>query len=315
MKKIILWISSFITLTATLAPSIALPAYAAWRFDTAVNDSVVSVSQNIDLTHNGTQWWVAGLRDFIIDIVKKVITPIVIIIGVLLAILWFYNMFGSTKEDDQKKWFNYILRGVIGIVVMVSANFLADTLVNGGIFTYDASWQLLGTITAQKIYNKLMFPFIKFSMYLVLWVLFVLTLLRTISMVTSPKDDAKQKAMTIIQRNAFGIIVIIFAKNLIETIYGTEAQVTSATATNLGQIGTGILADKQIPYVYTVINYIIGFLGLFILVMIIIQALQLLTNPTDDGVQKKMRKNVIYIIIGLVIIGTAYVVTNFLIVK
>lgn len=134
-------------------------------------------------------------------------------------------------------------------------------------------------------------------------------------MVTSPKDDAKQKAMTIIQRNAFGIIVIIFAKNLIETIYGTEAQVTSATATNLGQIGTGILADKQIPYVYTVINYIIGFLGLFILVMIIIQALQLLTNPTDDGVQKKMRKNVIYIIIGLVIIGTAYVVTNFLIVK
>ena len=99
---------------------------------------------------------------------KKVITPIVIIIGVLVAILGFYEMFGSTKEEDQKKGFNYILRGVIGIVVMVSANFLADTLVNGGIFTYDASGQLLGTITAQKVYQKLMFPFIKFSMYLVL---------------------------------------------------------------------------------------------------------------------------------------------------
>lgn len=315
MKKILLFICGIITFSTSIAPILATPAFADGRFDGALNESVTSVSQNIDLTHNGTQWWVAWVRDFIIDIVKKVITPIVIIIGVLVAILGFYEMFGSTKEDDQKKWFNYILRGVIGIVVMVSANFLADTLVNGGIFTYDASGQLLGTITAQKVYQKLMFPFIKFSMYLVLWVLFITALIRTVSMLTTPKDDASKKATTIIQRNAFGIIVIIFAKQLIETIYGTEAQNTSATATNLGQIGSGILADKQIPYVYTVINYLIWLIWFFILIMIIVQAFQLLTNPTDDGVQKKMRKNVVYIVIGLVIIGTAYVVTNFLIVK
>gem|GEM_PF-3194452 len=58
-----------------------------------------------------------------------------------------------------------------------------------------------------------------------------------------------------------------------------------------------------------------GFIGLFLLVMIILQAIQLLTNPTDEGTQKKLRKNIIYIVIGLAIIGTAYVVTNTLIVK
>jgi hypothetical protein len=45
------------------------------------------------------------------------------------------------------------------------------------------------------------------------------------------------------------------------------------------------------------------------------QAIQLLTNPTDEAVQKKMRKNFLYILIGLVIIGTAYVVTNVFIAK
>ncbi len=315
MKKILLFICGIITFSTTVAPVLVTHTFAAWRFDDALNDSVTSVSQNIDLTHNGVQWWAEWLRDFIIDIVKKIVTPLVIIVGVLLAILWFYDMFGSSKAEEQSKGFNYVLRGVVGIIVMVSANFLADTLVNGGIFTYDGSWQLLGNITAQKIYERLMFPFIKFAMYLVLGILFLIALVRTVWLLTSGKDDGAKKATTIIQRNAFWILVIIFAKKLIETIYGTQAQNTSASSTNLWQIGSGILANKQVPYVYTIVNYAMWLIGLVILIMIILQAVQLLTNPTDEGIQKKMRKNVIYIVIGLVIIGTAYVVTNFLIVK
>jgi hypothetical protein len=55
-----------------------------------------------------------------------------------------------------------------------------------------------------------------------------------------------------------GIIVIIFAKFLIESVFGTEAQVVSSTATNLGQVGTGAFAIKQLPFVYTVVNYLMG---------------------------------------------------------
>jgi hypothetical protein len=58
-----------------------------------------------------------------------------------------------------------------------------------------------------------------------------------------------------------------------------------------------------------------GFIGAFILIVIIIQAIKLLTNPTDEGTQKSLRKNFVYIIIGLMIMGTAYVVTNVLIVN
>lgn len=58
-----------------------------------------------------------------------------------------------------------------------------------------------------------------------------------------------------------------------------------------------------------------GLLGIFLLAMIILQSIKLLTDPTDEGTQKALRKNVVYMIIGLIIMATAYVVTNFIIVK
>lgn len=310
MKKIILGIFSTVFLSMQY-----IPVLAAGRFEPAINDATVSIQNNVDLTHNGVQWGSEGVRDFIIDIVKKVITPLVIIIGVLLAILGLYELFWSTKEDGTKKWMNYILWWVIGIIIIVSANFLADTLVNGGIFVYDAQSQLVWTLTAQRIYQRLMFPFLKLLMFIALWALFIIALFRTVSFLLSPKEDVKKWARNIIIWNAFWILIIIFAKSLIEAIYGTETEVVKTTATNLWQIGEGILASKQLPFIYTVVNWAMWFIWLAILILIIIQAIQLISNPTDEANQKKMRTNIIYIIIWLVIIGTAYVVTNFLVVK
>jgi len=309
------WILSIVWLFVVWT-SIVAPALAAGRFDTAINDSTTSIANNLERPPTAVVG-AEGLKDFIIYIVQKVIIPVMIIIGVLLAILGLYDMLSSSKEEWSKKWANYIIWWVLGIIVMMSASFLVDTLTRttGWVFIYDAQNQLVGTQTAAMIYEKLMFPFVKMGMYLVVGILFVMALFRLISMVTSDKEETKKQAQTIIMYNAFGILVIIFAKAIIETIYGKQAQVVSSTATNLWQIGSGILADKQIPYVYTVINYAMGFIGLFLLVMIILQAIQLLTNPTDEGTQKKLRKNIIYIVIGLAIIGTAYVVTNTLIVK
>lgn len=285
------------------------------RFDNAITDSVQSIQQQTDMGYNGTQGGAQGVADIIVDIVKKIITPIVIVSGVVVAILGMYQMFTSDKDDATKKGMNYLIRGVVGIIVMVSASFLADTVVNGWIFAYSASWELLGNISAQRIYRKMIFPFLKMAMLLVMGVLFLIALFRTFEFITSPSDDVKKKAKTIILRNSFWILFVIFAKRIIEAIYGTEAQVTSVNTTNLGQIGWGILEDKQLPFAYTVINWAMGLLGIFLLAMIILQSIKLLTDPTDEGTQKALRKNVVYMIIGLIIMATAYVVTNFIIVK
>jgi uncharacterized membrane protein YidH (DUF202 family) len=312
MKKILLFTLACISLTSSFSPL----TYAAGRFDNALEKSIVSLSGNIDtVAGNAILWWAEGISTSIVHVMKTVVLPLSIIIGVLTAILWLYEVFMSEKEEASKTGMNYIIWWVIGIIVMTSATFLADVIVNQWIFAYDTGGNLLGNVSAQRIYRKLIFPFVKLGMYLVMWVLFLIMLLRVGEFLQSPKDDIKTQAKTIIQWNAVGILVIIFAKKIIETIYGTEAQIVSKTATNLGQIGGGILAEKQIPYAYTILNRAMWFLGVFILIIIIVQAIKLLLNPTDEATQKSLRKSFLYIVIGLVIMATAYIVVNVLIVN
>lgn len=49
-----------------------------------------------------------------------------------------------------------------------------------------------------------------------------------------------------------------------------------------------------------------------ILVLIIIQSYMLLTQPEDEEAMSKIKKTIGYAFLGLVVIGTGYVVTNFL---
>jgi predicted membrane protein len=70
-------------------------------------------------------------------------------------------------------------------------------------------------------------------MYIAIGILFILALIRTMTMLFDPKDDSAKQARTIIVWNAIGILVIIFAKNIIETIFGLEQKVVDANATSL----------------------------------------------------------------------------------
>lgn len=313
MKKIILGLLASLCLLTSFAPALAADG----RFVDDMNNSTQSIRSNIDTSFpnqrsmNGASW----VRDFIIYIVRRILTPLIIAVSILMWILWIYDMLGNTKEDSMKKWFNYILWWAVWIIVIVSANFITNQIVNWGIFVFDWQNQIVGNLSAQRVYQRLIYPFLSLLMTFILGILFVLALIRTMTMLLSPKAENAQKARTIIIRSAIGIIVIIFAKQLIEAVYGLESSVVNANVVSLDNVWESTLTNKEFPFIYTVINYIMWFTWFFILVIIILQGIQLLTNPTDEGIQKKMRKNIIYILIWLIIIGTSYVVTNFLIVK
>ncbi len=311
MKKVVFGLLSAVICAVNIAPVFAVERF--WSIDNTIQSIDNNVNRSIP-TQSGMSWpeWI---RDLLIYIVRTVITPVILFVWVLLGIAWIYEMIGSTKEDSMKKWFNYILWGAIWIIVIISANFIVNTVINGWVFVYDDQWQLLWNTTAQMVYQKLIFPFLKLFMYIVLGILFILALIRTLGILFNAKDDNSKKAGMIITWNAIGILVIIFAKNIIEAIYGLEEKVVSRNAITLWDLWDWVLADKQLPFVYTVINYAVSFIWLLILILIILQAIQLLTNPTNEDTQKKLRKNVIYMLIGLVIIGTSYIVTNTLIVK
>jgi uncharacterized membrane protein YdcZ (DUF606 family) len=75
------------------------------------------------------------------------------------------------------------------------------------------------------------------------------------------------------------------------------------------------LADKNIPILYQVINYALGIASLVILVIIIIQTIKLLTKPDDPAQLKNIKNSLLYMFIGIFVLGAGYLIVNFAIIN
>jgi heme/copper-type cytochrome/quinol oxidase subunit 2 len=112
-----------------------------------------------------------------------------------------------------------------------------------------------------------------------------------------------------IGRCAISILVIIWAKNIVEAVYGKQNEVFDA-ASNLGDIWSWILADKNIPILYHIITRAIGIIWLVILILLIIQWFKILTNPSKAENFQKLWKSILYTVIWLFIIWIVYLLAN-----
>jgi len=145
--------------------------------------------------------------------------------------------------------------------------------------------------------------------------MFVILVTRVITFLFGSDTDAQKKAGTLIGRNVISMIIIIGAKQIVEAIYGKQSAVTSPNATNLGEIGSGILENKNIPILYQVINYALGIASLVILVIIIVQTVKLLMKPDDPAQVKNIKNSLLYMFIGILILGAGYLIVNFAIIN
>ncbi|MCF7835484.1 hypothetical protein K9M48_05590 [Candidatus Gracilibacteria bacterium] len=310
MKKII---KRILLLSILIQTSVSF-IYAATdgRFDTVLDKSISPISQNLDGAE--ASLGVQGVKNFVFQKAMDIVVPLVIIVGLLTAMIGFYKTMFSQAEDAMKDGFKMITYGLLGIVIIVSAKYIGsvlfeDILYSGNITT------LSGVTIAQQVYDKIAFPFIKMLIYLVLSVLFISLCFRVFSFITTFDDTIKKKAIGIIIRDIIAMIIVIGSKQIVEAIYGKKAQVLNVNAQNLGDIGSGILADKNIPILYQVMSWVLGISTLIILILIIIQTLQLLLKPDDPDRIKKIKKSLIYIFIGILVIGASYIITNVLIIN
>lgn len=285
------------------------------RFDNAIQEATQPIQQHLEgAGFAGAQGWAEWARDILITVVQKVIVPIIVIVGVLMSIIGFYEIMTSDKEEDQKKGFQYVLWWVVGIIVMLSASFIANRLVgSGGVLDFVQQFQ--GNVAAWKLYSLIIFPFLKMIMFIVIGILFLVLILHMYRFLMNPDDKIKQNARTIIIWNAIGILTILFAKAIVETIYGRQEDVINPNATSLADIGTGVLADKSFSWLYVVLNWVMGLVGFVVVVLIIVEAVNLLRNPTDEKQIEKIKKSFLYIVIGIVIIGVSYAITNFVVLQ
>lgn len=289
------------------------------RFDIAMNRAIDSIRTNLDapeiLSDVSATPGADAVKDFLMKKIMDVLVPLIITIGILISLLGFYKIFFSSDEKAVEEGIKYITYGVIGIIIIMSAKFIS-TAIYSNIFQ---EWILgygsvQGYEIAQKLYEKIAFPFIKLAIYLALWVLFVILASRALTFVFGTDEDAKKKAGTIIAWNVLGMFIIIWAKQVIEFIYWKQQDVVKAVS-NLGEIGSGLLANKNLPLLYEIINWAMGLAALVILIMVLVQAFSLLLKPDSPDAMKKIKNSLLYIFIGILIIGTGYIITNFLIIN
>lgn len=293
--------------------------FAQEKFSDSLNQSTVLIRKNFDDTASNVYYqpkW-GGAQAFVYDMVDKFVFPLLIAASILVVILWLYNIMFSGK-DEIEKWFQYIVYGVLGIIVIQSAKFITSTylgILNSVVPSDKVLW---GTTSfaqsAYEVYNQLLMPFISLFMYAVIGTLFVILLVHVIRFITSSEEDVAAKAKAIMISNVVGIMVILLAKTMVEAIYGKQEEVLK-TAGDIGDVGSWILAWADFSIVFSIVNYILWFLWLIILILIIVQTYQLLFNPTSDELIKKTKTNLLYILIGLAIIAGAYVIVNFVIIQ
>lgn len=279
------------------------------RFDLALSRSIEGVNQNLEAAEGaiGTQ----GLQNFLFNKIMNVLVPLIIIIGILSAILGFYKLMFSSDENAVKEGTRYIVFGIVGIIVIMSAKFIGQNV-------YDmlTTGEIVGTNIATWLYDRIIYPFIKFAIYLVLGAMFVILVSRVITFLFGSDSDAQKKAWTLIGRNVISMFIIIGAKQIVQAIYGKQSDVINPNGiTNLWEIWSGILDDKNIPILYQIINYALGIASLVILVIIIIQTVKLLTKPDDPAQIKNIKNSLFYMLLWILVLGTGYLIVNFAIIN
>lgn len=292
----------FFGMVSSLAPVSAQANF--WK---ALEQGTESIASHLDAPSTALQ--VQDTAAWVIQKVIDVLFPVILIVGVLVAMIGLYQILTSSDDGKLKGWMNMMLYGVIGILIMYSAKYLTG-VVFSDVFKGWVGEAMTTMQWIQMLYDKIAFPFIKIAIYLSLGVLVILMMVRVFTYITAQDDSTKKKAMGVITWTTVGMLFITAAKQIVEAVYGKQETVLNQTASSLDQIGTQILNPKEIPIFFTIMNWALGLISFVLLVMILLQTYKMLTNPDDAETFKSLKKTIVYALGGLVLIGSAYLLSN-----
>ena len=301
---------SLFTLSLLGGVSFLAPVAAQANFWEALQQGTESIAPHLDAPSTALQ--VQDTAAWVVQKVVDVLFPVILIVGVLVAMFGLYQILTSSDEGKLKSWMHMMIYGVVGILIMYSAKYLTG-VVFSDVFKGGVGEAMTTVEWIQMLYDKIAFPFIKIAIYLSLGVLVILMMVRVFSYITAQDDSTKKKAIGVITRTTVGMIFITAAKQIVEAVYGKQETVLNKAATSLDQIGTQILNPKEIPILFTVLNWALGLISFVLLIMILMQTYKMLTKPDDADTFKSLKKTIMYALWGMILIGSAYLLSNLLI--
>ncbi len=290
---------------AVINTTIKDPSWQDWSYKSVASKDVITTEEwGILFTEQ-----VKALIGYAIDVF--------IVIWIAMAFLGGYKIMTSNSEDKMKEWIRYVIFGVLWIIIMASARFLAEWLVgNEGIIseqfpTGEAAPKWV--IMAEQIYNNIMFPFIKVALYLVVGVLFFMMAAKVVTFVISTDEVAKKKAWWIILWCIVWIFIVLWSKQIVEAVMWEQSDVLKEAATRIDQQWNHLEEFNSIQLISQVINRVMWLTMFIIVVLIIIQGYRMFTKPDDPKNRERLKKAMLYVIIWVLVIWASYVISNVLV--
>lgn len=319
----IVWLYNFSIFSVVLADDPETPVdraiiYQKWLDESMGDSDITKSDMRIDAV-NEWIWWemfnkqINTLIVFVIDAF--------IVIGIAVAFFGWYKIMVSDKEETMKDGMKLVIFWVLWIIIMVSARFLANSLVwDSGIIPDSEAWKdgknLVWIELADNLYHTIMFPFIKIALYLVVWVLFFMMVAKIVTFVTSTDEAAKKKAWWLIIWTVVWILIIMWAKQVVEAIMWKQKEVIKTTAVNyVGDMWTTITDVWSIPLISQIINWVMWLTMFAVVILIIIQAYRMFAKPDDPKNRETLKKTILYVLIGVLVIWAAYVIANVLVIN
>ncbi len=319
MKKIlysIIWVLfGFILFSGLSFAKVEVDIWDGWNIDNFwdwLTKSTASIDWRIDT--NLSTWYKWETAWNIILKISSVVFSVLIVVGVLVAMVGLYQILTSSDESKIKTWTSTLIYWVIGIILMYSAQYLTKVIFNN-LFNWWAGNEIKVQQLIENLYGNVMFPFIKIAIYLSLWILVVIMMIRVFTYITSTDEWTKKKSLGVILRTTVWMLIISWAKQVVEAVYWKQNEVLSwLSSTNLSTIWSQILNPSEIPIVFNIINRALGLVAFVLLALIIFQTYKLLTKPDDAATFTSLKKTIIYALIGLLLIWSAYMLSNLFII-
>lgn len=339
-------ISILVLLSARYTLSLPLPTVASdiWENPNYYSALADVVNTDYNFLNLGGVWsflqkiktgnlWAQGIVETVVELIIFVFIPIMAFIGIVYAIIGFFKIMGAPNDEELKKWWNFLIWWVIGVLVMIVAAWIVNILVWSegvtgvlGDITQKAKQDVAPAVLAGDLYRILFYPLIRFITYLMLGILFLITAGHTFKYLFSGDEEAQKKAIRIIIFAIVGCLSIILSKTLVELVYGPYETIVQGEALqvtpwglpgsqNVWNIGLGVIDSPALGDLYIAINRIL-WLGTIILVWLIIYiGYLMLFQPTSEEATGKITRAITRWLGGILVMGAAYLIANFVIIK
>jgi len=268
-------------------------------------------------------WGGEWIRNVLVTIWVDILIPVLIFAWIILAIIGFYKLMVSESAEETSKSYNYIVYWLLGTIIMVSAWYITSLLIGSdgsgwSVFNFSSLEEFDGPAMAVDLYQNLMYPFVKLFLALVLGILFIIVLVSALRMIFGNSEDEQKNAINMFIYGIVWVLVISLSRTIVELVYGSYDQVTGEISDNLGSIW--LLFDgiweggEAFKVIRSILNRVL-WLAVFIVVVIIIYLwFMMLFRPDDEEAPKRVKKYLIYALVGIFVIWASYILSRMLIV-